>query len=233
MADRAIRRGRRGRDPRRCSRVRICIPIPRPHPQSVRRVSSSRAMLLGSGAVSENAYLVGLRLAGKKVVMIGGGTVAQRRVPVLIRSGARCPRHRPGGHPGGGSPRRAAAGNHPDPAGLPRRRPRRRLVRHRRHRRPRGQRRGGGRSREPTHLLRPCRCRPRRHRRHPGLLRLRGTDGRGAGRRRAPPLGGGALSDPGGVRPGPHRTGHRRRRPPPMWCPAGWRSSAGDRATRS
>jgi uroporphyrin-III C-methyltransferase/precorrin-2 dehydrogenase/sirohydrochlorin ferrochelatase len=38
--------------------------------------------------VSENAYLVGLRLAGKKVVMIGGGTVAQRRVPVLISHGA-------------------------------------------------------------------------------------------------------------------------------------------------
>ena len=38
--------------------------------------------------MSENAYLVGLRLAGKKVVMIGGGTVAQRRVPVLISHGA-------------------------------------------------------------------------------------------------------------------------------------------------
>jgi uroporphyrin-III C-methyltransferase/precorrin-2 dehydrogenase/sirohydrochlorin ferrochelatase len=38
--------------------------------------------------VTENAYLVGLRLAGKKVVVIGGGTVAQRRVPVLISGGA-------------------------------------------------------------------------------------------------------------------------------------------------
>ncbi len=38
--------------------------------------------------MSENAYLVGLRLAGRKVVMIGGGTVAQRRVPVLISHGA-------------------------------------------------------------------------------------------------------------------------------------------------
>jgi uroporphyrin-III C-methyltransferase/precorrin-2 dehydrogenase/sirohydrochlorin ferrochelatase len=38
--------------------------------------------------VSENAYLVGLRLAGKRVVVIGGGTVAQRRVPVLIANGA-------------------------------------------------------------------------------------------------------------------------------------------------
>ena len=38
--------------------------------------------------MSENAYLVGLRLAGKRVFMIGGGTVAQRRVPVLISHGA-------------------------------------------------------------------------------------------------------------------------------------------------
>lgn len=39
--------------------------------------------------MTENSYLVGLRLAGKKVVVIGGGTVAQRRVPVLISAGAR------------------------------------------------------------------------------------------------------------------------------------------------
>jgi uroporphyrin-III C-methyltransferase/precorrin-2 dehydrogenase/sirohydrochlorin ferrochelatase len=38
--------------------------------------------------VTENAYLVGLRLAGKKVVVIGGGTVAQRRLPLLIGSDA-------------------------------------------------------------------------------------------------------------------------------------------------
>lgn len=38
--------------------------------------------------MTENAYLVGLRLAGKKVVVIGGGTVAQRRAPVLIANGA-------------------------------------------------------------------------------------------------------------------------------------------------
>ncbi|HZU49232.1 MAG TPA: uroporphyrinogen-III C-methyltransferase [Mycobacterium sp.] len=36
----------------------------------------------------ENAYLAGLRLAGKKVVVVGGGTVAQRRLPLLIASGA-------------------------------------------------------------------------------------------------------------------------------------------------
>ena len=37
--------------------------------------------------MTEDAYLVGLRLAGKKVVVIGGGTVAQRRVPLLIAGG--------------------------------------------------------------------------------------------------------------------------------------------------
>jgi uroporphyrin-III C-methyltransferase / precorrin-2 dehydrogenase / sirohydrochlorin ferrochelatase len=38
--------------------------------------------------VTENPYLVGLRLAGKKVLVVGGGTVAQRRLPLLIATGA-------------------------------------------------------------------------------------------------------------------------------------------------
>lgn len=38
--------------------------------------------------MTEDAYLVGLRLAGKKVVVVGGGSVAQRRLPLLIASGA-------------------------------------------------------------------------------------------------------------------------------------------------
>jgi uroporphyrin-III C-methyltransferase / precorrin-2 dehydrogenase / sirohydrochlorin ferrochelatase len=38
--------------------------------------------------MTENAYLAGLRLVGKKVVVVGGGTVAQRRLPLLIASGA-------------------------------------------------------------------------------------------------------------------------------------------------
>jgi uroporphyrin-III C-methyltransferase/precorrin-2 dehydrogenase/sirohydrochlorin ferrochelatase len=38
--------------------------------------------------VTESAYLVGLRLVGKKVVVVGGGTVAQRRLPLLIATGA-------------------------------------------------------------------------------------------------------------------------------------------------
>src|ERR1700724_1056364 len=36
----------------------------------------------------ENPYLAGLRLTGKKVVVVGGGNVAQRRLPLLVASGA-------------------------------------------------------------------------------------------------------------------------------------------------
>ena len=35
-----------------------------------------------------NEYLVGLRLNGRKVVVVGGGGVAQRRVPLLVSNGA-------------------------------------------------------------------------------------------------------------------------------------------------
>ncbi|MET0900275.1 MAG: uroporphyrinogen-III C-methyltransferase [Mycobacterium sp.] len=38
--------------------------------------------------MTENAYLVGLRLTGKKVVVVGGGSVAQRRLGLLVDSGA-------------------------------------------------------------------------------------------------------------------------------------------------
>ncbi|WP_156688565.1 uroporphyrinogen-III C-methyltransferase [Mycobacterium sp. Marseille-P9652] len=38
--------------------------------------------------MTESPYLAGLRLAGKKVVVVGGGNVAQRRLPLLIASGA-------------------------------------------------------------------------------------------------------------------------------------------------
>ncbi|MFD9648855.1 bifunctional precorrin-2 dehydrogenase/sirohydrochlorin ferrochelatase, partial [Streptomyces sp. NPDC059082] len=34
------------------------------------------------------AYPVGLRLAGRRVVVLGGGQVAQRRLPALIAAGA-------------------------------------------------------------------------------------------------------------------------------------------------
>jgi uroporphyrin-III C-methyltransferase/precorrin-2 dehydrogenase/sirohydrochlorin ferrochelatase len=38
--------------------------------------------------VTENPYLVGVRLAGRKVVVVGAGSVAQRRLPLLVDSGA-------------------------------------------------------------------------------------------------------------------------------------------------
>jgi uroporphyrin-III C-methyltransferase / precorrin-2 dehydrogenase / sirohydrochlorin ferrochelatase len=38
---------------------------------------------------SEQHYLVGLDLAGRRVVVVGGGSVAQRRLPRLVASGAR------------------------------------------------------------------------------------------------------------------------------------------------
>jgi uroporphyrin-III C-methyltransferase/precorrin-2 dehydrogenase/sirohydrochlorin ferrochelatase len=36
----------------------------------------------------EKPYLAGLRLTGKKVVVVGGGNVAQRRLPLVVASGA-------------------------------------------------------------------------------------------------------------------------------------------------
>jgi uroporphyrin-III C-methyltransferase/precorrin-2 dehydrogenase/sirohydrochlorin ferrochelatase len=39
-------------------------------------------------AMSESHYLAGLALAGRRVVVVGGGTVAQRRLPRLVSSGA-------------------------------------------------------------------------------------------------------------------------------------------------
>ena len=38
---------------------------------------------------SEQHYLAGLDLAGRRVVVVGGGSVAQRRLPRLLSSGAR------------------------------------------------------------------------------------------------------------------------------------------------
>ena len=38
--------------------------------------------------MTEHAYLAGLRLSGKKVIVVGGGTVAQRRLPLLVANGA-------------------------------------------------------------------------------------------------------------------------------------------------
>ncbi len=41
-----------------------------------------------SGHADHPAYPVGLRLHGRRVVVIGGGQVAQRRLPQLIATGA-------------------------------------------------------------------------------------------------------------------------------------------------
>ncbi len=41
-----------------------------------------------SGMAVEQHYLVGLDLAGRRVVVVGGGTVAQRRLPRLVAAGA-------------------------------------------------------------------------------------------------------------------------------------------------
>src|SRR6266540_163442 len=38
--------------------------------------------------MAEQHYLAGLDLAGRRVVVVGGGTVAQRRLPRLIAAGA-------------------------------------------------------------------------------------------------------------------------------------------------
>lgn len=38
--------------------------------------------------MTENPYLAGLRLTGRKVVVVGAGNVAQRRLPLLVDSGA-------------------------------------------------------------------------------------------------------------------------------------------------
>ncbi|HEU0190042.1 MAG TPA: uroporphyrinogen-III C-methyltransferase [Mycobacterium sp.] len=38
--------------------------------------------------MTDTPYLAGLRLTGRKVVVVGGGSVAQRRLPLLVASGA-------------------------------------------------------------------------------------------------------------------------------------------------
>ncbi|RAV00916.1 uroporphyrinogen-III C-methyltransferase [Mycolicibacter senuensis] len=49
--------------------------------------------------MTENPYLVGLRLAGRKVVVVGAGGVAQRRLPLLVDSGAQVVVIAPGATP--------------------------------------------------------------------------------------------------------------------------------------
>ena len=42
----------------------------------------------GRGSATTQHYLAGLDLAGKRVVVVGGGPVAQRRLPRLVSAGA-------------------------------------------------------------------------------------------------------------------------------------------------
>ena len=67
--------------------------------------------------MTENAYLVGVRLAGKKVVVVGGGTVAQRRLGLLLSTGADVHVIARAATPAV----EAMAGRHADAARLPRR----------------------------------------------------------------------------------------------------------------
>lgn len=43
---------------------------------------------VSSAADDETNYLVGLNLRGRRVVVVGGGTVAQRRLGLLVAAGA-------------------------------------------------------------------------------------------------------------------------------------------------
>ncbi len=51
-------------------------------------------------------YLAGLVLAGRKVVVVGGGHVAQRRVPTFLAAGAEVTLVQPRGHAGARGPGR-------------------------------------------------------------------------------------------------------------------------------
>ncbi|MDJ0361355.1 uroporphyrinogen-III C-methyltransferase [Rhodococcus sp. H29-C3] len=53
-----------------------------------RNPSRAGAVAFALVDATDSPYLVGLNLSGKRVVVVGGGTVAQRRLPLLISSGA-------------------------------------------------------------------------------------------------------------------------------------------------
>ncbi|MBY4128989.1 uroporphyrinogen-III C-methyltransferase [Rhodococcus fascians] len=53
-----------------------------------RKASAARAVAFLPVNATDSPYLVGLNLDGRRVVVVGGGTVAQRRLPLLISSGA-------------------------------------------------------------------------------------------------------------------------------------------------
>ena len=53
-----------------------------------REASPARAVAFPLVNATDSPYLVGLNLEGRRAVVVGGGTVAQRRLPLLISSGA-------------------------------------------------------------------------------------------------------------------------------------------------
>lgn len=53
-----------------------------------RAAGATRAVAFALVNATDSPYLVGLNLVGRRVVVIGGGTVAQRRLPLLVASGA-------------------------------------------------------------------------------------------------------------------------------------------------
>ena len=105
-------------------------------------------------------YPVGLRLAGRRVVVVGGGQVAHRRVAGLLEAGADVTVVSPEVTPALEALVAPGLG-HLGARRVRSRRPGRRLVRRGRHRRPRGERRRRRRGRARADLLRPRR-RPRR-----------------------------------------------------------------------
>ena len=159
-------------------------------------------------------YLLGLRLDGRRVVVIGGGRVAQRRVPALLAAGADVVLVSPEVTPvleDLADARRADLGA----PRVPRRRLRRRLARAGLHRRRQGQRRGRRRGREPRDLVRTRRRRRRRP--PPGPRRAAGvgeTCRRRAGRRRpAARRGRSATPSSTACATAPSTPGHSRRKP--------------------
>lgn len=51
-------------------------------------MSTNRADESSTNGADESSYLVGLNLSGRRVVVVGGGSVAQRRLGLLVASGA-------------------------------------------------------------------------------------------------------------------------------------------------
>ncbi len=68
-----------------------------PNPSEPDRAAGSIPQRAGS--TGSPAYLAGLLLQGRKVVVVGGGRVARRRVPKLVEGGARVDLIAPDLHP--------------------------------------------------------------------------------------------------------------------------------------